>query len=156
MRVRSRGAAVPPTSSASCTRAKIPVAEALAAATGGRLLLLHAIGPLPWPAEEALKRDRFPLLRQELHRSSKEHLRELRDRRVHAGTKCATHVVDGGTHEKIVEFARTNDVDLIVMTTAGHTGMKHFLLGRTTEKVVRTAHCSVLVVRGRRAPAAGG
>jgi nucleotide-binding universal stress UspA family protein len=132
----------------------LPVAAQLAARTKGRLQLLHAIGELPWMAQEALKSGRFPALQQELHRSAKERLQQLRERLAKTGVECETYVVDSGVDDKIVEFARTNSVDLIVMTTAGHTGVKHFVLGSTTEKVVRTAPCSVLVVRGARKAAA--
>ena len=40
-------------------------------------------------------------------------------------------------------------VDLIVIATHGYTGLKHVLLGSTTERVVRHARCPVLVVRNR-------
>lgn len=50
------------------------------------------------------------------------------------------------SHE-IVETARELDVDLIVMSTHGYTGWKHFAIGSTAERVVRAAPCPVLVVR---------
>lgn len=48
---------------------------------------------------------------------------------------------------EIVNYARTNAVDLIVLGTHGRSGMAHVLLGSVAEKVVRTAHCPVLTVR---------
>jgi len=50
------------------------------------------------------------------------------------------------SHE-IVEAAKELDVDLIVMATHGYTGWKHFCIGSTAERVVRTAPCPVFVVR---------
>ena len=50
------------------------------------------------------------------------------------------------SHE-IVEAAKDFNVDLIVIATHGHTGWKHFCIGSTAERVVRAAHCPVLVVR---------
>jgi nucleotide-binding universal stress UspA family protein len=47
----------------------------------------------------------------------------------------------------IVNVAGLAGVDLIVMATHGRTGIAHFLLGSTTEKVVRHARCPVLTVR---------
>ena len=47
----------------------------------------------------------------------------------------------------IVQFAREGDFDLIVVATHGRTGLKHLLLGSVVEKVVREAHCRVMVVR---------
>jgi len=50
------------------------------------------------------------------------------------------------THE-IVDFARSNGFDLIVMGTHGRTGLAHMLIGSVAERVVRTAPCGVLIVR---------
>ena len=50
------------------------------------------------------------------------------------------------SHE-IVDAAKEFDVDLIVMATHGYTGLKHFCIGSTAERVVRAAPCPVLVVR---------
>jgi nucleotide-binding universal stress UspA family protein len=47
----------------------------------------------------------------------------------------------------IVRFARRGKFDLIVVATRGRTGLKHLMLGSVAERVVREAHCKVLVVR---------
>ncbi len=51
----------------------------------------------------------------------------------------------GSPAQTIVE--RSCDYDLIVMATHGHTGLKHVQIGSVTERVVRGAHCNVLVVK---------
>jgi len=48
---------------------------------------------------------------------------------------------------EILHYAKEENVDLIVMGTHGTTGLAHVLIGSTTEKIVRKATCSVLVVR---------
>lgn len=48
---------------------------------------------------------------------------------------------------EIVEVARQELVDLIIMGTHGRTGFKHTVLGSVAENVVRHAPCPVLVVR---------
>jgi hypothetical protein len=53
----------------------------------------------------------------------------------------------GRSHEVIVETAGGRGVDLIVMGTYGKTGLKKFLMGSSTEKVIGHASCGVLVVR---------
>ena len=56
--------------------------------------------------------------------------------------------VEFGTPDKnIVEEAKKEGVDLIVMSTHGRTGLSHVLLGSVTEKVVRHAPCPVLSIR---------
>jgi universal stress protein A len=48
---------------------------------------------------------------------------------------------------EIVRLAGEESVDLIVMGTHGWTGIRHLIVGSTAENVVRSATCSVLVVR---------
>jgi nucleotide-binding universal stress UspA family protein len=47
---------------------------------------------------------------------------------------------------EIVEFAKKNGFDLIVMGTHGRTGFQHALIGSVAEKVIRRAPCAVLTV----------
>jgi nucleotide-binding universal stress UspA family protein len=59
-------------------------------------------------------------------------------------------VIEFGTpHKNIVEVAATEDVDLIVMSTHGRTGLDHLILGSVAEKVVARAPCPVLIVPPR-------
>lgn len=53
----------------------------------------------------------------------------------------------GRPYVEIVEVAKELNVDLIILATHGHTGLKHVLLGSTAERVVRHAPCPVLTVR---------
>lgn len=46
----------------------------------------------------------------------------------------------------IIDFARENNIDLIVMGTLGRTGFSHVLLGSVAESVVRYSKKRVLVV----------
>jgi nucleotide-binding universal stress UspA family protein len=48
--------------------------------------------------------------------------------------------------QAICDYARNHEVDLIVTSTHGTTGLAHVLLGSTAEHVVRYAHCPVLVM----------
>lgn len=53
----------------------------------------------------------------------------------------------GRPYEAIVETAGGRTVDLIVMGAFGKTGLRKFLMGSSTEKVVGLAGCAVLVVK---------
>jgi nucleotide-binding universal stress UspA family protein len=53
----------------------------------------------------------------------------------------------GRSFTAIVETAGGRAVDLIVMGTYGKTGMKKLLMGSSTEKVIGSAGCAVLVVK---------
>ena len=56
----------------------------------------------------------------------------------------------GEPWDEIVAAARKENADLIVISTRGLTGLKHVLMGSVAEKVVRHAHCPVLVLRDTR------
>ena len=68
-----------------------------------------------------------------------------------------THLTDPGSAtvkvtvgkpaEEILQVARDEAVDLIVMGTHGRTGLRHVLLGSIAETVVRTAPCPVFTVK---------
>ena len=59
---------------------------------------------------------------------------------------CTTRLIDGGTPvEEIIKSANPND--LIVVGIKGHSDIKRILIGSISEKVVRHAKCSVMVVR---------
>jgi nucleotide-binding universal stress UspA family protein len=48
---------------------------------------------------------------------------------------------------KIIQLAREENVDLIVIATHGRGGLEHVLFGSTAEKVVRKSPCPVLSIR---------
>lgn len=56
-------------------------------------------------------------------------------------------VREGTPFYEITNYAKENNIDLIVMGTHGHSGLVHMLLGSVTEKVVRKSPCPVLTVR---------
>ncbi len=60
--------------------------------------------------------------------------------------KVRQEVEIGVAHERIVEKAAKEGVDMIVMSTHGRTGLLHMLIGSVTEQVVRHAACPVLSV----------
>jgi nucleotide-binding universal stress UspA family protein len=60
--------------------------------------------------------------------------------------KVETVISEGSPVLDICAFAKDHDVDLIITSTHGFTGLKHVLIGSIAEQVVRHAPCSVLVV----------
>lgn len=63
------------------------------------------------------------------------------------GMKVSTHRAVGHVARTIVDFARQQDVDLLVMGHSGRSGVWGGFLGTTAEKVSRYAHCTVMIVR---------
>jgi len=60
-----------------------------------------------------------------------------------------TVVVSGRPAEAILDYANKNQVDLIVMSTHGRSGVSRWVLGSVTDRVVRNTTASVLTITPR-------
>ncbi len=58
----------------------------------------------------------------------------------------AQKILIGRPAAEIVDYAGNNDASIIVMSTHGYSGIKHVVLGSTTEAVLRHTTCPVLAV----------
>ncbi len=63
------------------------------------------------------------------------------------GSPPKASVLVGRPAEEVANYARDHAATMIIMTTHGYTGVKHLLLGSTTEGVLRHASCPVLSIR---------
>ena len=86
-----------------------------------------------------------PEVVEELIRNAKRFLEEIRKRT--NGINVSTLVKEGETFEVITNLARELISGIIVMGSHGRTGVKRFLIGNVTEKVIGYAPCPVLVVK---------
>jgi len=75
------------------------------------------------------------------------HLENVRTRANEAGVPCEITVRHGiDIYHEILDEAEQNQADVIVMGSRGLTGLKRFLIGSNTAKVIGRAQCSVLIV----------
>ncbi|WP_049890777.1 universal stress protein [Natrinema versiforme] len=63
------------------------------------------------------------------------------------GLEATTVVRSGHPAEEITDYAAALDADMIVIGTAGRSGLERRVLGSVTDKVVRTAPVPVVTVR---------
>jgi nucleotide-binding universal stress UspA family protein len=63
-----------------------------------------------------------------------------------AGITVTTVLREGAADEHIVAYAKEQEIDLIVMSTHGHSGFKRFFLGSVTDRVIRAGQTPVLVL----------
>jgi nucleotide-binding universal stress UspA family protein len=82
-----------------------------------------------------------------LIQAAEERLAKLREGFQPAGIEITAKTRLGRPYVEITEAAQELKVDLLILATHGHTGLKHVLLGSTAERVVRHAPCPVLTVR---------
>ena len=63
-----------------------------------------------------------------------------------AGVKADSAVVEGVAAAAIIDHLEKTKADLVVAATHGRTGVRRLALGSVAERLVREAHCSVLIV----------
>ena len=63
--------------------------------------------------------------------------------------KLKTEIVEGAKSvaTTIMEYAESENVDIIIVGSRGRTSFKKLLLGSVSSNVIKSAHCAVLVVR---------
>lgn len=76
-----------------------------------------------------------------------EQFKKLTQRAKELGVELETDIAVGHPVEQIIHRAETDHVDLIVLGSRGRSMFKKMIVGSTAEKVLRYAHCPVMVVR---------
>ena len=79
--------------------------------------------------------------------AARDYLNAIKEKLMKKGITAHSEVVTGSPGEKIIDCARENDVDLIVMSTHGRSGIGRWLLGSVADKVLHAADRPVLLVR---------
>lgn len=74
-------------------------------------------------------------------------IEDLRNVAAERGIELTTTIRTGIPDEAILSYVTENEIDLLVMGTHGRRGVKRYLLGSTTERVIRRAPVPVLTVR---------
>ena len=118
----------------------------LASKLDARLTLLHVIQSLPLGGVDMGVTVPYTYI-QDLEAEITASMNDCLERVTAAGLEGKIAVVHGVPFHEIIETAKTQQADLIVMGTHGRTGFQHILLGSVAEKVVRLAPCPVLVAR---------
>jgi len=74
---------------------------------------------------------------------------EAKEAATREGIDATTDIRHGVPQEQIVDYAETNPVDMVIVGTAGRSGLDHLLSGSVAEEIVRNAPVPVLTVRDR-------
>ncbi len=84
---------------------------------------------------------------RELHDTKEKFLEDVGDKAEQAGVEFVHRVFeDRDVHEVILDYAEDHDIDLLVMATHGRSGVDRFLLGSTTERIIRSTTTPILVI----------
>ena len=109
---------------------------------GSDITLLHVVEPVPPMYYAGNVSSRFEL-DPELRSQLEEHLQTWSG----GLERASAMITEGSPPLEIARVADETDIDLIVMSTKGLTGVEHLLVGSVTERVCRFATVPVLTVR---------
>jgi nucleotide-binding universal stress UspA family protein len=137
-----------PTDFSEAAREGIAQGKQLALHFGAEVVLVHVLPVLPsLPEEDPYFVLKVPEYERLLHAEASRKLRQLAEEFSSEGVPAHGVVGHGPAAGEIVRIAEEEHADMIVLSTHGDTGWRHFAFGSVAEKVVRHAHCPVLTVR---------
>jgi len=74
-----------------------------------------------------------------------EYLSQVADRLKQEGIVAKTVVVQGKADEEILDYINNNQIDLVIMSTRGRSGVSRWVFGSVANRVVRHSMAPVLV-----------
>jgi nucleotide-binding universal stress UspA family protein len=126
----------------------VPFAVAQAERFRAQLILLRAVEPILVTRSLAALDD----ARQERMDWARDYLESVATGLREHGIQVKTVVTEEAPNVAITEYAETNEVDLVVLSSRGHSGPSRWLMGSVADRIVRGASVPVLLVRAKEKP----
>jgi nucleotide-binding universal stress UspA family protein len=123
----------------------LPHAVAIAQAFGSRLLLLQAVD---CPQTDADPVRAVDPLHWQIHKTeARAYLAAIAVRLQEAGLTVEEHMLEGQPAESIVRFAQNRDVDLVLLSSHGLSGLSRWNVSSVAQKVIFQVSKPVMIVR---------
>jgi nucleotide-binding universal stress UspA family protein len=115
------------------------------------MLLVHVIQPVvPYVAGEDIgAAELYVKLEESTKQEAQRSMNKLMQRLERLGVKAKSLLLRGIPADQIVKAGRNRKADIIVIGTHGRTGLSKLFMGSVASRVISTARCPVLTVRGR-------
>jgi nucleotide-binding universal stress UspA family protein len=126
----------------------LPHAIAHAEHFGAELVLLRVLEPLR--LRSGLSPVAIERTEERTRRLVQEYLESITARVEEQGVPVRAVTVEGRSHQEIIRFAESNQIDLIVISSRGASGLSRWLMGSVADRVVRGARMPVLLVQPRK------
>lgn len=138
-----------PTDFSECGNYALSYAASLARRFGASIICINVIEPIVPTVGYSGMTEPLPIadITEQLEDSAERELPKLAECDECTGIDVEELVVHGEASSEIVRVAKERQVDLIVISSHGRTGLGRILFGSTAESVVRHASCPVLVVK---------
>lgn len=86
-------------------------------------------------------------MEQQNRAEADQYLHRLQSRVSYGDAKVRTEVLVGSVANTLIEYAEENNVDLVVISTHGRSGIGRWVWGSTADKIMRSGTAPVLMVR---------
>jgi nucleotide-binding universal stress UspA family protein len=138
-----------PTDFSGCANYALAYAAAIARAAKATIVCVHVVEPIIPAVGYTGLAEPMPMadISEQLEDSAERELPQLAQSDQLHGLDVEEVIVHGDPAAEIVRVAEERDVDLIVVSSHGRTGLGRIIFGSTAEAVVRHAACPVLVVK---------
>ena len=139
-----------PTDFSPASRPAFARAVAEARADGAELWLVHVLSTVaPVTGNEYMSPTTYAEIQRSMQAYGQAQLDKLVAKAKASGVRVHGLLLEGSAVDGIVRAARSKRADVIVMGTHGRTGLARLLMGSVAQRVVGTAPCPVLTVRGK-------
>ena len=112
---------------------------------------LHVVTPVPILTktsfgETQMSGFNIPVYETELRKAGRKSLEQTITDRVPEDMEIETSIKRGVPKDIIADYAEDHEIDLIIMSTHGRSGLSRVMLGSVAEAVIRTSTVPVLVI----------
>ena len=138
-----------PTDFSGCANYALPYAAAIARATNATVVCVNVVEPIVPAVGYTGMAEAMPIaeMSEQMEDSAERELPGVMNCEALRGLKVDEVIGHGDAAAEIVRIAAEQEIDLIVISSHGRTGLGRIFFGSTAEAVVRHAGCPVLVVK---------
>lgn len=115
-----------------------------------KLCILHTIERIPHKPRHLSSCTAPEDMKQKLEKETVDKIKAMIPEGIREKSDIIPMVRFGKPYNEILQVAKEENVDLLVIGTHGRAGVDRVLMGSVAEKIVRKAHCPVMVIKGKK------
>ena len=109
-----------------------------------QVVLLTVVEPLPNRVSAEVGESLMIDIEKKAQEDAKDYLAKLAEALRKDGVAAETAIVSGKPDHELLDYVKENQIDLVIMSTHGRTGISRWVLGSVADRVLH--HCPVPVL----------
>jgi nucleotide-binding universal stress UspA family protein len=119
------------------------------------IIFVRVIEPIHYPMVSSTASPQFienmkentKMMEEQEKSFAAEYLKGVINRFKQGGIKYKAEVLVGNVAAKLVDYVEANEIDLVLIATHGRSGISRWVRGSIADRVLRSSHAPVLMVR---------